>query len=256
MSHSDSKSPDQRASRKVTAKRQAPAQEDVGRLRDEIQRLQIELHEQAQRFMLSEEAGRESIARELHDNFGQYLTVMDMELDGIMAQTDAPADIRARIVRLRSFTADARRDVGRIAGEIRPVSLEGVGFQDACLQFLTDWKGRSSLEFDVHVSIGSQELPAMVETVLFRVLQEAITNVVKHASATRVGVILQSLAHNVQLVIEDDGVGFACSDSNNDASSSRLGLLGMRERLALVGGSLEIESLPGKGTTLLINVPL
>jgi len=256
MSHSDSKSPDQRASRKAAANRLATVQEDVGHLQNEIQRLNIELHEQAQRFLLSEEAGRESIARELHDNFGQYLTVMDMELDGIMAQADTPAGLRARIVRLKSFTADARRDVGRMASEIRPASLEGIGLRDACLHLLTDWKERSSLEFDVHVAIGGRELPAMVETVLFRVLQEAITNVVKHASATRAGVILQSLSHNVQLVIEDDGVGFACSDSKNDASSSRLGLLGMRERLALVGGSLEIESIPGKGTTLLINVPL
>jgi signal transduction histidine kinase len=143
-----------------------------------------------------------------------------------------------------------------MANEIRPVSLEGIGLRDACLHLLADWKERSSVDFDVHVSIGGHELPAMVETVLFRVLQEAITNVVKHAGATRAGVILQSLPHSVQLVIEDDGVGFAKSDSKGDAPSSRLGLLGMRERLALVGGSLEIESLPGKGTTLLINVPL
>jgi signal transduction histidine kinase len=256
MSHSDSKSSDQCAARKATTKRELASGDEVDQLRRHIHRLQIELREQTQLSMAALEAQRESIARELHDNFGQYLTVMEMELGGLLRRTDVPADIRARMVKLQSLSSGARRDVGRIASQIRPISLDGVSLQNACLQLLADWKERSALDIDVHVSIGSQKLPALIETVLFRALQEAITNVVKHAKATRAGVILQALAHNVQLVVEDDGAGLPYGDSGIDASSPRLGLLGMRERLALVGGSLEIESVPGKGTTLLINVPL
>ena len=111
------------------------------------------------------------------------------------------------------------------------------------------------LSFDLHVALPIMPLPAIVETVLYQVLQEAIINVVKHASATHVGVILQSNSKKIQLIIEDNGVGFVSSETKS-AGSQRFGLVGIRERLDLIKGKLEVETYPGKGTTLLVHVPL
>ena len=122
---------------------------------------------------------------------------------------------------------------------------------------MEEWSERSALKFDVHLALDDRRLPPAIETTLYRVLQEAVRNVVKHARASRVGVILEATDKEVRLIIEDDGKGFIWEgDDTSPEASPRLGLLGVRERLALVGGVLEVESAPASGTTLLIHVPL
>lgn len=220
-------------------------------------RFKAELSRAIHRAFQEREAERESIARELHDKFGQFLTVMEMELENVAASAGLPPDLRARIEKLRTLTANAHNDVGQLAWEIRPASLHGQRLQDASEQLLEEWGARSPLAFDVHLSLGDRRLPEATETTIYRVLQEAVTNVVKHARATRVGVILQATAKEIRLIVEDDGEGFSDAlDTKAGCARGRFGLLGIRERLALVNGTLEIESVPGKGTTLLISVPI
>lgn len=229
---------------------------DLKRESDRRAVVEAELSQVLRRTVLDQEAERQRIARELHDSLGQYLTVMQLDLDGIGRDTDASASIRQRVEKLKSLTSDVGQEVNQLAWEIRPTALDDLGLQKAFQQFLEEWAERSTLEFDVHLALNDRRLPQPIETALYRTLQEAIRNVIKHAGASKVGVILEASASEVRLIIEDDGKGFVWDTAEGAVPSPRLGLLGMRERLALVGGLLEVETAPGSGTTLLIHVPL
>jgi light-regulated signal transduction histidine kinase (bacteriophytochrome) len=219
--------------------------------------LEMELSEVLRRTVVEQEIERQRIARELHDSLGQYLTAVQLDLEGIARDKTVTESIKARVERLKGMTADAGHEVNSLAWEIRPTLLDDLGLQTAFQQFLEDWRDRSQLQFDLHLTLNSRRLGPAIESTLYRVLQEAIRNVVKHAEATRVGVILEATDREVRLIIEDNGKGFLWRESDAATEpSSRLGLLGIRERLALIGGRLEIETLPGHGATLLIHVPI
>jgi len=162
--------------------------------------------------MRERDADREAIARELHDRFGQYLTVMELELSAAGRIGDASPGLRERLERMRNLTADAQKDMADMAWQLRPASLHGQDLETACTQLVDAWGDRSALAFDLHVSLGAR-LPAPVEIALYRVLQEAVTNVVKHANASRIGVILRVFSHEVLLFVEDDGNGFVWDEA-------------------------------------------
>ena len=203
------------------------------------------------------DADRESIARELHDKFGQYLTVMNLELAAVGQRGDLPPGLREQLAGMQSLTSAAQQDMVDLVWQIRPASLQGLDLKSACEQLVVEWTGRSDLAFDLHISMGAQKMAIPVQATLYRILQEAVTNVVKHAHATRIGVIIRIAWQEALLIVEDDGCGFIENDAASERQfSSALGLRGIRERLDLVGGTLEIESSPGRGTTLLARVPL
>jgi signal transduction histidine kinase len=239
-----------------TGPQPGPRRPEEPELEREIARLESALLEQARRAVREKEADREFLARELHDKFGQYLTVMDMELAALLEQDGNPSSTQARLQRLKDLTAEARTDMANMAWQMRPGSLEGLDLEAACTRLVQEWSERSGLAFDLHVSLRGTKLPADVEMALYRVLQEALTNVAKHAGATRAGVILRAEARHVVLVVEDNGAGFALDEDRNDAPFATLGLRGIQERLTLVSGTLEIETGPSLGTTLLMRVPL
>jgi signal transduction histidine kinase len=181
---------------------------------------------------------------------------MQWNLDGL-GHNGATPDLKRRVEQLKSLTADVGQEVNRLAWEIRPTTLDDLGLQTAFQQFIEECGQSSNLQFDLHLALSDRRLPPIIETTLYRILQEAITNVAKHAEAKKVGVILEATVDEAILIVEDDGKGFRSDETaENVAPSARLGLLGMRERLALVGGTLEIEANPGFGTTLIIHVPL
>ena len=137
------------------------------------------------------------------------------------------------------------------------MALDELGLRNAITQYIDEWAELSGLHIDLEITLGDRRLPPDVETALFRVLQEAITNVVKHAGADSVGVILESIEGEIRLIIEDNGQGFQADQGAVVAlGKSHLGLLGVRERLALVNGRLEVESTPGSGTTVYACVPI
>ncbi len=219
--------------------------------------LESELSEVLRRTVVEQETERQRIARELHDSLGQYLAIMQLDLDGIGRDASASASIKERVDRLKELTTDVGAEVGHLAWEIRPTALDDLGLQTAIQQFLEEWAERSPMAFDLHLALRDRRLSPAIETALYRVLQEAILNVVKHASASRVGVILDANDTEVRLIVEDDGKGFVWDETERALTPPmRLGLLGMRERLALLGGTLEIETSPGAGTTILIHVPI
>jgi signal transduction histidine kinase len=159
---------------------------------------------------------------------------------------------RQGVASLRDLVVSTLQDVRRLAVELRPSALDDFGLAPA-LEGLVDTYGRqTAVPAHLEIRLGDDRLPPEIETTLYRMVQEALTNVAKHADATSVSILLTRTASSIRLVVEDDGAGF-------DPRSTRdggLGLPGMRERVALVDGRLRIESARGKGTTLVAEVPI
>lgn len=219
-------------------------------------RAEAELSEVLRRIVDDQETERRRLARELHDSLGQSLTLLQLGLDAMARTLAGDGDIRREIASLRELSVRVSEDVNRLAWEIRPTALDDLGLQEAIRQVPAEWQSRCDLAFETHLAL-DRRLPPEVETTLYRVVQEAITNVVRHAGASRIGIILDATAEEVRLIVEDDGRGFPSEEAAQaGAPSRRLGLLGIRERLSLVGGSLEIESKRGRGSTLFARVPL
>ena len=194
----------------------------------------------------AQEVERKRIARELHDSLGQYLTALRLGFDAIEPACATDATARRRLLELKDIAAELGRDFSRMAWELRPMALDDLGLRSAITHYLEEWAERSGLHIDLEITLGDRRLPAAVETALFRVLQEAITNVVKHSGGDRVGVILEATNGEVRLIVEDNGHGFQVDEGTTIAlSRTHLGLLGVRERLALVNGRLDVR---GDGT--------
>jgi len=206
--------------------------------------------ETVRRVVDAQESERRRLALELHDETGQALTSILLGLKSIRAAGDeaeaeqAEADVRALVVQ-------ALQDVRALAVELRPAALDDFGVGPALERLAHTFGERSGVRVSIDAG-GGDRLPAEIETTLYRVVQEALTNVVKHAGATYVSIVLEREVGGVTLTVTDDGTGFERARVREDA----LGLLGMRERLALVGGSLIVGSQSGEGTTVRAHVPL
>jgi signal transduction histidine kinase len=203
-----------------------------------------------------QEADRSRIARDLHDGLGQHVAMLHLGLDDIDRQTENATRVRELARRLKSTATDVSHEIGRIAWELRPVGLDELGLGNAIQTYIEMLSVRVGLQFDLHIAPGGQRLNPSIEIALYRVVQEGLTNIIRHAGATRVCIVLNAMPNEVRLVIEDDGKGFALRDGDMPATpGAGLGILGMQERLSLLGGRLEIETAPGRGTALLIKVP-
>ncbi|MDB5312368.1 MAG: sensor protein [Gemmataceae bacterium] len=229
-----------------------------GALTDEIarrERAEADRRDLQQRLTTAQEDERRRIARELHDQMGQHLAALGLGLEVIKSETPDPSPTRDRLQQLQALTDLIGREVHDLALELRPTALDDLGLQAALANYAEGWAERSAVEVDFHAAgLDGDRLPVPVETALYRVVQEALTNVLKHASARRVSVVLQRSPGHVSAVVEDDGRGF--DPESAPAAGHRLGVLGMRERVALVGGSLAVESAPGRGATVIARVPL
>jgi signal transduction histidine kinase len=214
----------------------------------------VELSERVQRDALkrvvaAQEVERQRLARELHDETGQALTSILLGLKSVEeAQDEAQRDAAA--AELRELVVSTLQDVRRLAVELRPSALDDFGLVAALERLAQTFTEQSGIAADVEASLGDARLPAEVETALYRLVQEALTNVIKHSRAARVSISLVRKAKSVSAVIEDDGVGFT------EPSGEGLGLIGMRERVGLIDGRLDVESRAGHGTTIVAEVPL
>ncbi len=230
------------------------------RLYDEVSRGQDGLRELSTRIVEAQEDDRKRISRELHDEVGQALTAVIINADFITAEfvDNCPPEM---VKRLHDITNLARETLQQIRGlslSLRPAMLDELGLISTMRWFVERFAARSKIPIDLQFSDGVDErFGTEIETALFRVLQEALTNVARHADATVVSVRLVRTVEAHRLSIEDDGVGFDPAALNNRRDGDfRLGLLGMRERVAAIGGTLSLESEVGIGTRLEIDVPL
>jgi signal transduction histidine kinase len=202
------------------------------------------------RVVEAQELERARLARELHDETGQALTSILLGLKPLEQMADSD-EARAAVASVRALVVSTLQDVRRLAVELRPSALDDFGLVPAVERLTETFREQSGLTVDLETQLGEERLPREAETTLYRVIQEALTNIVKHASAGRVSILLQRKDGAVLAVVEDDGSGFDPSATRADA----LGLAGMRERVALAGGRLQVESAPGSGTTLVAEVP-
>lgn len=204
----------------------------------------------------AQEAERHRVARELHDQMGQHLVGLSLGLNRLAQLSAGSLEVSQITQRLQSVADTMARDIRHLAFELRPASLDDLGLADAVSNYADGLARRFGIEVDVQCE-RVPRLDTTAETTVYRIVQEALTNVVKHAQAQRLSVILERRGDRLQLIVEDDGIGFRPEQVlRHGSDSSGLGLRGMIERAALVGGEFQVESRPGHGTTLFLRVPL
>ena len=194
------------------------------------------------------------MAREIHDELGQQLTVLKMDLAWL--QKRLPADLptlREKAESMSLMTAAAIDSVRRISSELRPGLLDDLGLAAAIQWQAEEFGRRTGIRCDVTVPTDEPAVPRDLATAIFRVFQEALTNVVRHSGATRAWVTMAVLNERLQLTVRDNGAGI---DSHQASDPRSLGITGMRERIRFLGGSLTVEGVPGRGTTVTAGVPL
>ena len=203
------------------------------------------------RVVEAQELERARLARELHDETGQALTSILLGLKPLEQMVDS-AEAQEALASVRELVISTLQDVRRLAVELRPSALDDFGLVPAVERLTETFREQTGLRVDLESQLGEGRLATEAETTLYRVIQEALTNVIKHAGAERVSILLQRKNSAVVAVVEDDGSGFDPASTRADA----LGLAGMRERVSLAGGRLQVESTPGSGTTVVAEVPL
>lgn len=213
-----------------------------------LDRLEAERRASSAQALAAQEAERHRIASELHDQIGQSLTVVLLGLKQL--EDRAPDELRDELHLLRESARTGLDDVRRVARELRPGVLEDLGLQAALAALATDVSGRGGPVVRRSFVPGLPELGHDAEIVVYRVAQEALTNVVRHARATRVEMSLSCLGGDVVLEVSDDGRGF----TGSAADRAGTGMLGMQDRAALVGGEVEVVS-AGRGVTVRLRVP-
>jgi signal transduction histidine kinase len=208
-----------------------------------------------------QEDERRHIARELHDQTGQALTSLLVWLRALEAEADGATGLvvsPARLQELKAIVADTLDDVRDLALELRPSVLDDLGLVPALQRYVRTCHERHQLAIDFQtLGLEGVRLPPAVETALYRIAQEALTNVIQHAGARRVSLLLEARAGAVVMIVEDNGCGFEVDQFTHGPLDGRwLGLSGMWERAELLGGRLTIESAPGDGTTVFVDIPL
>jgi PAS domain S-box-containing protein len=235
----------------VTERRRLEAARDEARLEH------IEL---VQRMFALQEAERRRLAQDIHDDLGQQVTALRLKLEWLAgAAGDAP-DLRSRIASVRDAAERVDQHIDFLLRDLRPAGLDELGLTSVLRQSIADWSATFGVAATFRTSgLDAARLPGDAEVQVFRIVQEALNNVHKHAAATEVRVVLERRQGRTRLTVADNGIGLVASSSKAPAATAGgrrgLGLLGMRERATLIGGELEVTSTPGRGTTVTLVVP-
>jgi signal transduction histidine kinase len=210
-----------------------------------------------ERIIGAQEDERKRIARELHDEMGQSLTSLLVGLK-MIAESASLDDAQGRAQDLKALTGSVLDDVRDLARELRPSVLDDMGLVAALERYTREYAQRFTLAVDLQtVGLDGLRLPARYETALYRIIQEALTNIARYAGAENVSVLLERRPESVVAIVEDDGCGFEVEQALRERRDGQnLGLLGMRERVELLGGKLTIESALGAGTTVFAQLPV
>jgi signal transduction histidine kinase len=230
-------------------------------------RAEAERRDLLRRLSEAQENEQRRIARELHDQVGQTVTGLSLGLKRLeqkLAGIHPDEGTQEHMRWLQGLAVEIGRDIHRAAADLRPSALDDLGLHNALCAYVSDWSSRHGISADVTANGLNERLPPDVETAVFRALQEALTNVLKHAEARNVGIWLERENGELEVVVKDDGVGIRppdadgrpCMNGDGRARPPRLGLLSIRERLALIGGSMRIDSAPGEGVCLVLTIPI
>jgi signal transduction histidine kinase len=215
-----------------------------------------ELRQLSGRLVRAQEEERRTIARELHDEIGQALTAVEVELAVAEAAVGRDGRAAAAIHEARTVTQRALGSVRDLSQLLRPSMLDDFGLPDTLKWYLRKFSDRTGVRTELVAERLDDRLPIDVEVCVYRAIQEALTNVSRHAQATRCKVFVQRLAASVIVTVEDDGVGWRADSPGMAATRDGLGLVGIRERASELGGTFRIEGRGGKGTRLTIELPV
>jgi PAS domain S-box-containing protein len=219
------------------------------RRRIESERARTEL---LAKLVFAQEDERRRIARDMHDEFGEQLTALALRIAALKEACADRADLAGQIAALETIARRLDHDVDQLVWELRPTALDDLGLRAALANYVQDWSQRADIPAELHTTgLLDDRLSTEVETTLYRIAQEALNNIAKYSHARQVEVILERRADCVLLIVEDDGIGFDVAERGNGAG---FGLIGMQERATLIGATLEIESAPEQGTTILVRI--
>ena len=222
-------------------------------VRDNRERLQA----LSRRLVEVQESERHYIAQELHDEAGQALASLMVGLRLVERDSDNPEKVAARCRELKQIADGVLENLHRLAIDLRPASLDHLGLVAALRHYTERISEDQSLVVQFQTIGKIERMPGEVETAIYRIVQEALTNVIRHAHATHADILLERRGDQLIVVVEDDGVGFDLQAPKTGQGGRRLplGMIGIRERADMLGGLVTIESAPGKGTTILLEVP-
>lgn len=220
---------------------------------DQVRQGNEQLHALSHRLMEVQEAERIHLSRELHDESSQALAGLMVNLGLLERDAESPALVRSHTADLKRITTEVLTTLHAAAVKLRPAVLDHLGLVTALEQYIQEFNRQYDLNVQFEtIGLDEDRLPGDLETALFRIVQESLTNVALHAKASRVDVLLNRRNGCLVVTVEDDGVGF---DPYQPDHPDRLGLFGMRERVEMLGGKLVVESAPGKGTMISAEVP-
>src|SRR5439155_686513 len=219
-----------------------------------LRRSKEELHELASAAHRAREQEKSRIARELHDELGQQLTALQMDVAWCREKTPSNQEAMAsRLARMEALLETTVAATRRISADLRPLMLDDLGLQPALEWLVESFTEHTGVRCELAAGDGELDLPDLQATAVFRTVQESLTNIAKHARASRVDVAIEHRDSELAISVRDDGVGFSPQDSRKPNS---YGLLGLRERAALLGGEARVTSAPGRGTHVEVRFPI
>jgi signal transduction histidine kinase len=226
------------------------------RLLQQSRQMQERLRHLSHQILQAQEEERMRISRDLHDEIAQTLVGINVELAGLTREAaGGPKGLRNKIAHAQQMVEKSVEKVHQFARKLRPALLDDLGLIPALHAFMKSFAKRTGLRANLTAFAAVEKLDTAKRTALFRVAQEALANVARHANASRVEVIIQKLPDGMCMKIRDDGKAFQVDQVRHGKGRNHLGLLGMRERLEMLGGSFDVESAPGKGTTITAKIP-
>lgn len=245
------------AQRRLAEESLKRSEQHYGRLLAQSRRMQEQLRLLSRQLLLAQEEERKKISRELHDVVAQTLTTINVRLSALKKEAALnTTGLELSIARTQQLVEQSVNIVHRFARELRPTVLDDIGLIPALHTFMKTFQEETGIRVSLSAFAGVEQVNGDQRTVLYRVAQEALTNVARHAQAGQAHVKIRKLDGTICLKVKDDGKGFQEGRVLHAKKSKRLGLLGMRERLEMVGGKFTIQSVPGKGTAVIAQIPL
>ncbi|MDB6003668.1 MAG: hypothetical protein JWR15_655, partial [Prosthecobacter sp.] len=244
------------AQRKAIAESLRLSQETSSQLLQQSCELQEELRQLSRQLLFAQEEERKKISRELHDVIAQTLSGINVRLASFNTDSSVISkELQSKISSTQELVEKSVDIVHRFARELRPSMLDDLGLIPALQSFMTGFMADTGIRVTLKAFAGIEQAEGGARTVLYRIAQEALTNVARHAQATQAEVSIQDLDSGIRMEITDNGRGFEVEGKGSAKKNNRLGLLGMRERIEMIGGTFGVESAPDQGTTIRVEIP-
>jgi PAS domain S-box-containing protein len=244
------------ARRKIIENDLRAHRKEQSRILKQSRQQERQLRDLSHRIIHTQEEERKCISRELHDVIAQRLVGINVHLE-VLSQNNPtiPESLRKKISKTQSLVEKSVEIIHHFARQLRPSMLDDLGLVPALQMHMTEFMAGSGIRVSLDACSRINQMSGSVRTALYRTVQEALTNVARHSKATHAAIRIDTHDNHIHMTITDNGVGFHVIDKTRSRKSSRLGLVGMRERIEMIGGTFEVDSMPGSPTTIRIVIP-